>query len=61
MKVLAFNGSPRRGRNSQTLLAKAIRSVDVSAPLPQRMRPCQYGGCVSWEYYNLDRNRRLTS
>jgi hypothetical protein len=54
MKVPAFDGSPRGGRNSQTLRTQAILCVDVSAPLSQRMRPCQCGGCVSGESYNLE-------
>lgn len=53
MKVLAFNGSPRRGGNSQLLLDEAVRAarergadVKVYALNAMNIRPCQNcGGC----------------
>ncbi len=48
---MRFSGSPRRGGNSQTLLAEAIRGVQVQGPEvavynlnEARIRPCQNCG-----------------
>ncbi len=53
MKVLAFNGSPRKGGNTQTLLAEAVRGAkELGAEVTvhdlnwMNIRPCQHcGGC----------------
>ena len=56
MKVLAFNGSPRRGGNSQTLLAEAIRGVQAQGAEVTvynlnevKIRPCQNCGSCARE------------
>ncbi len=53
MKVLAFNGSPRKGGNTETLLHEAVRGVrEMGAEVKiyvlneLDIRPCQHcGGC----------------
>jgi multimeric flavodoxin WrbA len=53
MKVIAFNGSPRKGGNTETLLNEAVRGaremgaeVKVYVLNEMDIRPCQHcGGC----------------
>jgi multimeric flavodoxin WrbA len=53
MKILAFNGSPRKGGNTQMLLSEAIRGAQEQAAEVTvynlntlNLRPCQHcGGC----------------
>ena len=51
MKIIAFNGSPREGGNTETLLEAAIKGTGVDVIKPYRLNamdfaPCQNcGGC----------------
>jgi multimeric flavodoxin WrbA len=56
VKVLAFNGSPRKGGNTQTLLAEAIRGVQTQGSKvtvynlnETKIRPCQNCGACERE------------
>jgi len=62
MKILAFNGSPRRNGNTETLLDQAIAGAQERGAEVERfdLYTLQFSGCVScFSCKRLDRERPI--